>query len=154
MDDGSRKSDRQWRQALEACVCFNLRKTARAVTQTYDDLLRPAGLRTTQFSLLAVLASHGPLTIRALADRMVMDRTTLSRNLKLVEAQALVSVAPGPADRRTRIVDLTESGLAALARALPLWQRAQSHMVGRLGDSGWRQLRAALGQAVAAARAD
>ncbi len=141
-------------EALDDCVCFNLRKTARAVTQTYDDLLRPAGLRTTQFSLLAVLASHGPLTIRALADRMVMDRTTLSRNLKLVEAQGLVSVATGPADRRTRIVDLTESGLAALARALPLWQRAQSHMVGRLGDSGWRQLRAALGEAVAAARAD
>ena len=154
MDDRSRKSDRQWREALDGCVCFNLRKTARAVTQTYDDLLRPAGLRTTQFSLLAVLASHGPLTIRALADRMVMDRTTLSRNLKLVEAQGLVSVATGPADRRTRIVDLTESGLAALARALPLWQRAQSHMVGRLGESGWRQLRAALGEAVAAARAD
>lgn len=142
------------REALEDCVCFNLRKTARAVTQAYDELLRPTGLRTTQFSLLAVLATDGPLTIAALADRMIVDRTTLTRNLKLVEGLGLVSVAPGRSDRRTRIVELSVPGRAALAGALPFWQKAQRKMVTRLGTTGWGKLRGALAGTVAAARAE
>ncbi len=141
-------------EALDDCVCFNLRKTARAVTQAYDEQLRPTGLRTTQFSMLAVLASHGPLTVAALADRMVVDRTTLTRNLKLVEAQGLVSVATGRTDRRTRIVELSAPGRAALARAMPFWRKAQRRMVARLGTADWRELRGALEGTVAASRAD
>ncbi len=152
MNDDRRDPGRA--EALDDCVCFNLRKTARAVTQAYDEQLRPSGLRTTQFSLLAVLASHGPLTVAALADRMVVDRTTLTRNLKLVEAQGLVSVAAGRADRRTRIVELGAPGRAALARAMPYWQKAQAQMVARLGVAGWRGLRAGLEGTVLAARAD
>ncbi len=152
MNDDSRNLDGA--EALDDCVCFNLRKTARAVTQAYDEQLRPAGLRTTQFSLLAVLATDGPLAVAALADRMVVDRTTLTRNLKLVEAQGLVSVAAGRTDRRTRIVELSAPGRAALARAMPLWRKAQRRMVARLGAAGWQGLRAALEGTVAAVRAD
>ncbi len=137
----------------EQCVCFNLRKAARAVSQTYDDFLRPSGLRTTQFSLLALLAGEGPLTIRALADRMVMDRTTLTRNLKLVERAGHVRIGPGR-DRRTRIVEVTPKGRQAVKAALPLWQQAQDKMVSELGPDTWSALRGSLAAAVDAAQAE
>ena len=69
----------------EDCNCFAVRSAARHVTQLYDQLLAPAGLRVTQFSILAKLKHKGPLTINALADDMVMDRTTLGRNIRPLE---------------------------------------------------------------------
>ena len=116
------------------CVCFNLRKSARAVTQLYDAALKPSGLRATQFSLLAKLHGVGPLTISKLAKALVMDRTTLTRNLLPVEKDGLVAVVPGR-DRRSRQVRLTARGRTRLAAALPLWRRAQSRVVGALGEA-------------------
>ena len=76
----------------EDCNCFAVRSAARHVTQLYDQLLAPAGLRVTQFSILAKLKRRGPLTINALADDMVMDRTTLGRNIRPLERDGLISV--------------------------------------------------------------
>ena len=77
---------------LEDCNCFAVRSAARHVTQLYDQLLAPAGLRVTQFSILAKLKRKGPLTINAPADEMVMDRTTLGRNIRPLERDGLISV--------------------------------------------------------------
>lgn len=115
------------------CVCFALRKAARAVTQRYDAALAPSGLRTTQFSLLTTLRADGPLTVSKLAEAMVMDRTTLTRNLAPVEKRGLVKIAPGRRDRRTKKVALTAKGRKRLARAAPLWAAAQSHMKTAMG---------------------
>jgi DNA-binding MarR family transcriptional regulator len=118
------------------CACFNLRKVTRAVTQFYDDMMRPSGLRATQFSLLVAARLVGPVSVTRLAELTVMDRTTLTRNLELLQKQGLIEVTAGE-DRRTRIVTITAQGNAALARALPLWKKAQSHVVETLSEARW-----------------
>jgi DNA-binding MarR family transcriptional regulator len=133
--------------AAQGCVCFNLRKAARAVTQVYDAQLKPSGLKATQLSLLAVLASAGPITVKQLAERLVMDRTTLTRNLKPLERDGLIRSSAGE-DRRTRSLVLTRKGQAALLRALPLWEEAQTRMLARLGAERWQQVRTLLGEAM------
>jgi DNA-binding MarR family transcriptional regulator len=114
------------------CTCFNLRKAARAVTQLYDEALKPSGLRATQFSLLSVVENKGPTGITDLAHMLVMDRTTLTRNLKPFMGQKLLEVIDG-ADRRQRPVILTSRGQATLARALPLWREVQARLAEGLG---------------------
>ncbi len=134
------------------CACFNLRKAARAVTQLYDEALRPAGLRATQFALLVVVRRAGPVSVTRLAEHTVMDRTTLTRNLELLQKQGLIEVAAGK-DRRTRIVTITAQGNAALAEALPFWQKAQSQVVNSLGQERWAGMLADLGELVAVTNA-
>lgn len=135
----------------QACLCFNLRKAARAVTQLYDAALEPAGLRATQFSLLAALDRRDAVTITDLARAMVMDRTTLTRNLRPLEKQGLVAIAPGN-DRRTREVSLTRRGRQTLTRATPRWRHAQTGMLDALGDRRARRLLGELSGAIDAAR--
>lgn len=135
--------------ALQSCTCFNLRKAARAVTQLYDDFLRPANLRATQFSLLGVIQGMGPVSISELADAAVMDRTTLKRNLELLEREGLVRIRPGE-DARVREVSLTNAAQERLAAAFPLWERAQAHVAGRLGTARTDRFLSDLSAAVAA----
>lgn len=117
-----------------SCADANLRRATRAVTRLYDQILTPSGLLTTQFTLLVACAVAGPVPISTLADALAMDRTTLARNLKLVERRGLVKVVPGE-DRRERIVVLIDKGYSALSKALPLWQEAQSQIIERFGQS-------------------
>ena len=133
------------------CTCFNLRKAARAVTQLYDAALGPSGLRATQFSLIAALGVRGAPTISQLAKAMVMDRTTLTRNLKPLEKQGLVAVVAGE-DRRTRHVRLTPSGHEVLTAALPLWRHAQGEIDARLGAARRGRLLVELSATVSAAQ--
>jgi len=135
-----------------SCACFNLRKVTRAVTQLYDEMLRPAGLRATQFSLLVAMRMAGPVGVTRLAELTVTDRTTLTRNLELLQKQGLIEVAAG-ADRRSRIVTLTAAGNAAIAEALPFWKKAQSHVVNSLGQERWADMLTDLGELVAVANA-
>src|SRR5437867_3318483 len=106
------------------CACFSLRKTTRAVTQYYDEVLGLSGLRITQFSLLAAIRLLGTPSITQLAEAAVMDRTTLARNLDLLAREKLVRIRPG-ADGRVREVSLTRTARGKLEGALPLWERAQ-----------------------------
>jgi DNA-binding MarR family transcriptional regulator len=119
--------------AVLRCTCFNLRKAARAVTQLYDEFLRQSGLRVTQFSLLMLIRGMGPIRITDLADKAVMDRTTLKRNVELLEREGLVRITPGR-DARVREVSLTSAAEERLMEALPLWRRAQAHVTDRLGQ--------------------
>ncbi len=121
------------------CACFNLRKAARAVTQAYDAALEPSGLRATQFSLLAAVAALGAPSVGGLAEAMVMDRTTMTRNLRPLERQALIALTAG-ADRRVRHVELTAEGRRRLDDALPLWRSAQLRLVEGLGPGRWDRL--------------
>jgi DNA-binding MarR family transcriptional regulator len=137
--------------AVQQCTCFNLRKAARAVTQYYDEMLRPSGLRATQFSLLMVLRAAGTLSMTELADKAVMDRTTLKRNLDLLERERLVRVRAGT-DARVREVSLTDAAVQRLDAALPYWKAAHSRVTGKLGRGRSERLLADLAAAVEAAR--
>ncbi len=125
--------------ATAMCTSFNLRKAARAVTQFYDDTLRDSGLKSTQFSLLAAAAAAGKAPISRLAEEMAMDRTTLTRNLKPLQAEGLLRIEAG-ADRRVRNVAITPDGEALLEKALPMWRKAQTQMIDKLGDERWGNL--------------
>ena len=133
------------------CTCLNLRKAARSVTQYFDEVLRPSGLKATQFSLLAVAKRQGPIAITELAEALVVDRTTLTRNLRVLEGKHLVTVSPGE-DGRTRLVNITAGGRGALKKALPLWKKAQSHMVRGLGPPRFGSLLGVLSESVALSR--
>jgi DNA-binding MarR family transcriptional regulator len=136
------------------CVCAGLRMATRAVTRIYDDALRAAGLRTTQYSILAMLRFEGPFTLTRLADRLVLDRTTLARELEPLRRRGFVSVTKGGRDRRQREIALTEEGRAALRQARPLWEGAQAEVVEALGESRTGALLAELGAVVAIAAGD
>ena len=103
------------------------------VTQLYDEALKPAGIRATQFTVLVAIGSGGPISVNQLADRIVMDRTTLTRNLKPLEREGLIAVRPGD-DLRVREVSLTAKGRKTLDRAYPLWERVQARLREQLGD--------------------
>jgi DNA-binding MarR family transcriptional regulator len=137
--------------AVRDCTCFNLRKAARAVTQLYDEALRPTGLKCTQFSLLTVVLEMGTVPISRMAEEAVMDRTTLTRNLKLLEREGLVRIEGG-ADERVREVSLTAGGRAKLASAMPLWAEAQRHMTKTMGVTRFDRLLGDLSTAVTVAQ--
>jgi len=120
------------REVGRRCACFNLKRVTRAVTQVYDDYLRPTGLRVTQFSVLVALRNLHQSTINQLADKLVVDRTTLTRNLRPLEDAGLVRTRPGD-DRRVREIFLTPAGEEKLQEALPLWREAQGQMRRALG---------------------
>lgn len=121
------------------CTCFNLRKASRAVTQLFDEKLKPSGLLATQFTILVAISVAGSGTMNDLAKGLVMDRTTLTRNLKPLERQGLIVIQAGQ-DQRVRVVSLTDEGRAALAKALPLWDEAQACVIEGLGQQGWKAL--------------
>jgi DNA-binding MarR family transcriptional regulator len=115
------------------CACFQVRKAARAITKLYEEMLRSIGLRATQFSLLMATRVLGPVTVVKLAQVTVMDRTTLTRNLQILAKRKLVQIKPGE-DRREREVTLTASGIEVLAKAVPLWEKAQDRVRQGLGE--------------------
>ena len=116
------------------CACFASRRAARSITQHYDRHLRPTGLRATQFTLLTVLALGGPLPLTRAADRLGMERTTLTRNLRPLLAMGLVT-SESSGDRRVRMLAITRRGLSATRSALPRWREAQASISRRLGPS-------------------
>jgi DNA-binding MarR family transcriptional regulator len=129
------------------CAGFNLRRASRAVTQHFDHALAPAGLRTTQFTLLGALALAAPVSINQLAQGLVMDRTTLTRNLRLLRDAGLVVPHPGLAGREAYFV-LTEAGRDTLVNAIPLWRAAQDGIVEAFGPGRWPAMVAELNRLV------
>jgi DNA-binding MarR family transcriptional regulator len=126
------------------CNCLALRQAARHVTQFYDEMLAPAGLRSTQYSILSKLNRLGPLTINALAAHMVMDRTTLGRNILPLQRDGLIAVKTGMADRRSRELHLTKAGAARYAAGRRQWIEAQAQFEARFGSPRSADLRALL----------
>ena len=135
----------------QLCACANLRKAVRAVSQLYDDAFRPIGLRATQFGLLGATGMLGPLTINRLAEAIVMDRTTLTRNLRPLEKQGLLQIKSGK-DRREREVSITRRGQVVLAKGYPLWKKAQGIVVKGLGQERVSRLLKDLSAVVAVAQ--
>lgn len=122
--------------SLSPCVCNTLRMVTRAVTQLYDDVLRPSGLRVTQFSILAALARMGEASLRQLEDALALEQTTLTRGLNVLERDGLIERAPHP-DGRIKAMRLTSRGRKALEVARPLWAQAQASVLRELRPKTW-----------------
>src|SRR5579863_6078998 len=132
------------RPRAEDCNCLAVRQAARHVTQFYDQVLAPTGLRTTQFSILAKLRGSGPLTIHALAAALVMDRTTLGRNILPLERDGLIAVEQGARDRRNKELHLTPAGIERVRTGIKLWAKAQNRFEAAFGATRSAELRALL----------
>ena len=137
------------RKTSEECNCFAMRAAARHLSQSYDRFLAPSGLRTTQFSILARLKRRGPLTINALAEDMVMDRTTLGRNILPLQRDGLITIKSAASDRRAKELRLTKAGENRLQEALEGWSQAQARFEAAFGEKRAADLREQLRAAAA-----
>ena len=118
---------------LSPCVCNTLRMVT---TQLYDDVLRPSGLRVTQFSILASITRMGEANLKQLEDTLAIDQTTLTRSLNLLERDGVIERASHP-DGRIKAMRLTSKGRRALEVARPLWAQAQDRILRELGTKAW-----------------
>ena len=132
----------------EDCNCLAVRQAARHITQFYDQLLAPSGVRTTQFSILAKLRRLGSMTINTLAAEMVMDRTTLGRNILPLERDGLIAIEQGSRDRRSKELRVTAAGEARFQAGMKGWVQAQRQFEKAFGAKRTTDMRALL-QAVA-----
>jgi DNA-binding MarR family transcriptional regulator len=117
------------------CHCHSLRQAARRATALYDAAMAPFGLRISQYAILARLRQSGPMSLQSLAAELVLDRTTLGRNLRPLERDGLVASSADANDRRIRRLVLTEAGLSLMRRARPAWQEAQASFEAQYGPA-------------------
>ena len=129
------------------CLCGALRQASRAVSRLYDEELRGVGLRTTQYSLLQVLARAGPVRQGDLSGLTSLDETTLTRNLRPLVNARWIAIRSGD-DRREKLITITKAGTTKLAEADPAWERAQERMRALLPEDTWQRLLAVLPELV------
>jgi DNA-binding MarR family transcriptional regulator len=130
------------RRMQQDCFLLHTTMTARAIARHYEAAVRPLGLTSAQVSLLAALAVAPDLPVGRLADSLALERTTLTRNLKLLVARGLVEAREAPG--RALHHHLTDAGRARLAAVVPLWERTQADMQARLGAASWPDLKQGL----------
>jgi DNA-binding MarR family transcriptional regulator len=136
-------------EAATTCACQKARIAARAVTRAYDEALRSTGLRSTQFTVLVAASVAGGIPLGQLAVILGLERTTLTRNLTALEKQGLIRIAR--VDGRTRKVVISPVGADRLEKALPLWNRAQQTLRGKLGEQEWSAIHTSLAKLADAA---
>ena len=125
----------------DRCLCLHVQRAARALGRRFDEELRPFDLTNGQFSLLMSLNRPEPPPMSPVASLLAMDRTTLTAALKPLERRGLVKIANDPNDRRSRILILTETGRALLARALPVWLRTHEEIENQSPAIDWTAFR-------------
>jgi DNA-binding MarR family transcriptional regulator len=121
------------------CMCGNFRRASRALTQLYENALRPLGLRATQFSILQALSLAGEVPQRKLGEILAMDSTSLTRTLAIMRLKGWITERPGE-DRRERLLSLAGAGEKKLALVLPVWEKVQLRLHGELGEQAWGSL--------------
>jgi DNA-binding MarR family transcriptional regulator len=126
-------------ELLTECACFDLRRTTRAVSRMYDNFLRDAGLNITQFSLLRLICVEKDLSISTIGRYMVMDRTSITRALAPLERDRLIYSRAG-ADKRIRIISVTNKGRKLVESAEPKWRQAQEALMDTIGEDRWRAM--------------
>jgi DNA-binding MarR family transcriptional regulator len=142
-------AESRYAEAAAICACTSFRKAARAVTQLFDEALQPSGLRSTQLILLLEIIVSEPATVPRLARKLVMDPSTVTRNLQPLVKRGLLALVAGDRHQTFR---LTPLGRQTLQRAVPLWERTQNAFVDRIGVQRWQTMLRDLSDAVSAAR--
>jgi DNA-binding MarR family transcriptional regulator len=128
----------------DTCLCLHTQRAARALARRFDEVFRPLGLTSGQFSLMMALNRPEPPAMAAVASLLAMDRTTLTAALKPLERRGLVEVKAGARDKRSRLLTLTPGGLALLAAAMPVWERTHAEAEAGLARLDADRLRGAL----------
>lgn len=126
----------------DRCICLHTRMAARAVTRAYDSALAPLGLEGTQFTLLAAIAVDPTRSVTEMAERLALERSSLSRNFTLLKQRGLIEPAGGRG-RAVRYV-VTAAGHALIEAALPAWRSVQERLEAGIGSDGWSELRGGL----------
>src|SRR6266481_3960160 len=121
------------------CMCGSFRRTSRALTQLYEQALRPLGLRATQLTILQVLSLAGEVPQGQLGEMLAMDSTSLTRTLAIMGRRGWITARRGK-DRRERWLQLASSGQTKLRHAQPQWEKAQSGLRRQLGAQAWKNL--------------
>lgn len=137
-------SQLNWLNAGAVCLNFNLRRTSRAVTQYYDEALKPTGVKVTQFTILMAIASREDHSITDIARLAMVDRTTLTRSLKILEDDKLIEIRKAQPGNKRR-VKITVRGVKKMKEIYPYWFRAQRTLVKALTPAKTRELRHLLG---------
>jgi DNA-binding MarR family transcriptional regulator len=134
----------------KSCLALNLRRVERIVCQIYDTALRPFGIKSTQFSLMVTVHAMQPAPLSRIADRINIDRTTLTRNLSLLKASGLIEISRGD-DLRERMISMTKKGDAVIVAAFPIWTATQMKLTSKMGNPSVASLMSGLKAASAAA---
>lgn len=121
------------------CLSASFRRAARALTQHYEAVMRPLGLKGTQFTLLQALSLTGEVSQGRLGEILAMDSTTLTRTVAIMERRSWIASRPGE-DRRERLLSLSKAGSAQYKRALPHWERVQQELRAQFGNKRWNEL--------------
>jgi DNA-binding MarR family transcriptional regulator len=121
-------------EVRDTCLCLHVQRAARALARRFDAALKPTGLTNGQFSLLMSLNRPAPPPMAPVAQLLAMDRTTLTAAMKPLERRGLVEVHVDKADRRSRLLVLTNAGREALASALPIWRATHQDVEAGLDD--------------------
>jgi DNA-binding MarR family transcriptional regulator len=131
--------------SMDACTCGEIRRAARAVTLLYDKAFESSGLLSTQLGVLYAIYNSASITISQLAGELDMDRTTLTRNLSVLERRGLINITSGK-DHRTRIITITSKGTNSITNAIPLWNEIQRKVKQEMGEKAWHELIQSLSQ--------
>lgn len=123
-------------EIAKTCACFNFRKASRIVTQLFDQILAPLDVRSTQLVILVAAQVLGPIGMAKLAHELVMDRSTITRNLQPLVALGYLKLS-GKSGRAGKTVEITSAGQDMLAKAVPYWEKAQSTLLTRMGQDRW-----------------
>jgi DNA-binding MarR family transcriptional regulator len=120
-------------EVRKMCACDQLRRVTRGITQLYDNGMVPSGLKVTQLPIFVGLGSEGDLPLSVLAEKLALDRTTLTRNLKVLEDRGLIRTYEHPDDARVRMVSMTLEGSRLLTGALERWTQVQEYVEASFG---------------------
>ncbi len=127
-------------QVRAACACEALRRAARLITQRYDHAIAPSGIKVTQLPILVALGAHGPVPLTPLAEVLALERTTLTRNLKVLEERGFATLRPDESDARVRLAAITDEGAQALSQALALWKDVHGAVLEQFSEARLHEL--------------
>ena len=115
------------------CLCAVVRKTGRSLTKLYDQYMKPSGLKVTQYSMLVNIMRNPGIAVSELAKLLLMDQTTVTRNLRVLEKSGYISINTDESDSRIKRIRINDTGQAKVDEAKPYWEKAQLEMVRILG---------------------
>ena len=125
---------------IQYCACANIRKSARSVTQAYENQMRVTGLKVTQYYMLANIVRHNQISISKLGEMMMLDQTTVTRNVNILRKNGYVTVARDNHDNRTKSISATDVGTAKLEEATPIWDRMQHNIENSIGREKYKEV--------------